>query len=172
MQELTEKIKAAGKAGSAFMQLMLKLETDGHMRAAGTERPVVVLLPEMIAYVTARFEPEGPEEEFLIRGLVKILPPEEERTINGICAGIRSASEDFRSKPEEIPGTYLALCRFDAMAQEYDGAFYSRMNVENPGRLAEYYLNLLDAVYEIATELAGAEASEWETCRRRFVESY
>ena len=170
MQDLTGKIIAARKAGAALMQLMLKLETDGHILPAGTERPVVLLLPEMIAYVTSQFALEDAEEEQLIRQLVNVLPPEEERTLSGICAGIRKTAEVFRRDPEEIPGTYQVLYRFDAMAREYDGAFYNKMHVENPGRLADYYLQLLDAVYEIAKDICGMPAPNWEVRRNFFKE--
>ena len=166
MQDLTGKIIAARKAGAALMQLMLKLETDGHILPAGTERPVVLLLPEMIAYVTSQFALEDAEEEQLIRQLVNILPPEEEGTLNGICAGIRKAAEEFRRDPEALPGVYSVLCGFDAMAQEYDGAFYNKMHVDNPGRLSEYYLQLLDAVYEVATDISGMEAADWKERRK------
>ena len=168
MRDLTGKIAAARNAAAALMQLMLKLEADGHILVAGSERPVVVLLPEMIAYVTAQFALEGLEEERLIRQLVNILPPEEDRTLNGICAGIRKTADTFRNDSEEIPGTYRVLCRFDTMAQEYDGAFYNRMHVENPGKLSDFYLQLLDAVYEISVEVAGAEAPEWKIKRSAF----
>ena len=49
MQDLTGKIIAARKAGAALMQLMLKLETDGHILPAGTERPVVLQLQKLQA---------------------------------------------------------------------------------------------------------------------------
>lgn len=44
-----------------------------------------------------------------------------------------------------IPGGFLALGRFDRMAQEYSGAFWQRLNVTNPGRLTDMYLDLLEA---------------------------
>ena len=166
MQDLTGKIIAARKAGAALMQLLLKLEADGHILPAGTERPVVVLLPEMIAYVASQFALKDAEEEQLIRQLVNILPPEEEGTLNGICAGIRKAADAFRGRDEEIPGVYQVLCGFDAMAQEYDGVFYNKMHVENPGRLSAYYLQLLDAVYGIAVNLSGKEAADWKERRK------
>ncbi len=161
MREWENKIRAARNAGASISQLLLKLESDGHMASVGGQRPVVTLLPEMIAYVTAQFTLEAAEEDRLVRVLVNILPPEEERTVNGICTGIRKTAQDFRNDPDALPGTYEVLQRFDEMAQEYDGAFYSKMHVENPGRLAEYYQQLLDAVYGIAKEVCGKAGADW-----------
>ena len=162
MQEMVKKISAAASAGAALMQLLLKLENDGHLKAVGTGRPVVVLLPEMIAYVVSRFSLNTQERELLIRHLIHILPPEDEDIQKDLALGILERTKAFSADPDAIPDVYEVLCRFDAMAQEYEGAFYARMHVENPGRLAEYYLQLLEAVYRIAADTVKKEDPDWK----------
>ena len=159
-KDLQKKCRALQHAGAALSQLLLKLENDGHLVSIGGSRPVVVLLPEMIAYVTAHYSETGTEEERLLRDLLQILPPEEERTLQGILQGIRKSVITFRENPDEAPGVYEALCSFDDMAQAYEGAFYVRMQVENPGPLAAYYLQLLDGTEQLAGQITGREMPE------------
>lgn len=69
----------------------------------------------------------------------------------------------------ELFQAYGVLCRFDQMSQEYSGAFYRRMGVDNPGRMSIFYLQLLDAAAYILSEYSkgdDVDATRQETFRR------
>lgn len=166
-ETLQGQILAFRRAAAALLELLLKLEKDGHIVSVGTSRLPVVLLPEMLASLLGR-ESDLPEDSLQI--LMALLPPEDARIGGLLGNAIRQRAAELR-QDGELPGAYLALCRFDAMAQEYDAAFYRRMQVEDPGPLGAYYLQLLDAAHEILLRHTGRTDHGWAAFRARFTDA-
>lgn len=77
-----------------------------------------------------------------------------------------AATEDWNERMKngestsELYQAYGVLCRFDQMSQEYSGAFYRRMGVENPGRMSAFYLQLLDAAEYILAKYSTGECGD------------
>ncbi|MBR5422207.1 MAG: hypothetical protein IK115_13770 [Lachnospiraceae bacterium] len=133
-------------AAAGFLALITRLERDGHIKTAKAPALSAVLLPELMAYSCALQRRQGRVAEEVLDLILPLLVAGE--STEQIRGGILRRMEDF-DKEESLPGAYLGLCRFDAMAQAYQGAFYSRMRTDNPGCLTEHYLALLEALWRL-----------------------
>ena len=141
-EERSETKVCLWRAQSALSALVLKLEADRHIATAHAGDAAGSLFPELIAYTLSRGgEPSVLEE---------LLPFFEagERT-EDIRQAILKRCAAFKAEEEEEPGVFTLLRRFDAMAREYDGAFYSTMKVEDPGALSDRYIELAEAAFAL-----------------------
>ena len=134
-------------AAVALLAMLRKLESDEHIRVAQPPLPSAVLLPELIAFCCARLSLEGRDPSAGLGRLLPLLAPAEDAAIR---RGIEARMKDFSEDKEALPACFEVLVNFDAMAQAYEGAFYSRMGTEDPGALSEYYLALFEALWMLA----------------------
>lgn len=52
------------------------------------------------------------------------------------------------------PESFIAINNFDNSSQFDDGRFYKNLGVENPGRLSEYYIIIIEALKNIWIEIS------------------
>ena len=133
-------------AAAALLAMIRKLEDDGHIRTAEPPRLSAVLLPELMAFCCALLAKEGRDCGDALSEMLLLLAPAQDPQIR---RGIEARIKEFSEEEEPDPAAFGLLLRFDSMAQEDDGAFYSRMGTENPGALAEYWLTLFEALWKL-----------------------
>ena len=136
-------MRRADTAAASLIAMLQQLERDRHIGSDGGRKVSVMLLPELMAYVCFLREAEGAVPDEVLTLLLPLLFLEEGEP--GVRSAILRRKEDFTE--ESVPEVYRVLCRFDAMALEYDGGFYRRMRTDDPGRLAAYYIELCKALW-------------------------
>ncbi|MCR5251420.1 MAG: hypothetical protein K6E50_12525 [Lachnospiraceae bacterium] len=146
-------MRRADAAAAALIAMIVQLERDRHIGTDGGRRVSVMLLPEMMAYVCSLRETEGEKADDVLTLLLPLLYLEEGE--KGVRSAILERKTDFAGGG--IPEVYLVLCRFDAMALEYDGGFYRRMRTGDPGRLASCYVDLFRALWMLGGGDPGSE---------------
>ena len=134
-------------AAAALLAMIRKLEDDGHIRVAEPPQLSAVLLPELMAFTCALLVKEGRESSEALSDMLLLLAPAQDPQIR---RGVEARIKEFSQEDEPEPAAFGLLLRFDVMAQEDGGAFYSRMGTENPGALAGYWLTLFEALWKLA----------------------
>ncbi len=160
-------------SASALLGLIRKLEKDGHIRS-GEYDLSVQLMPELSAYVLSAFMRAGYTAELFLPLITGIFVIQDHGVRNKLEKGICDMALAFYKDEVLLPGGYEVLNRFDGMALSYDKAFYSRMKVDDPGRLTDYYITLCDACFLVlSSALSDKESvrSAWEELKTRLWES-
>lgn len=163
--EVRSKLSSAMKA---YVGLITRLQADGYIKPGEEMFFSEVLMKEQWGMISSLVM-EVIQKPDLPRIIYPLLSDIYESSVRMsyeeflLCVTDITKRRKSEENTEEIMQAFGVLCRFDQMAQEYSGAFYQRMGVENPGRLTELYLQIIEAVEfilkELVTEVSGEKQS-------------
>lgn len=150
-------ILQTNKAAISIKQLLDKLEADGHLKSNNLSVAEFVfndLMAFLMLPVFCELEKIGKEKakEYLeaLNACFAVAVKEDafnEYTIQYINLVGKDNYKDI------IPEGYVMISNFDEKALSNNGAFYETMKVNNPGKIGDYYIMLIEAAREIAEDI-------------------
>lgn len=144
-------INALSRSTSSFMKLIDKLEADGYIKNLSMYegKVSVYITNELFSFVFANIYSVYGNDSDLMLPVIPVISGEYfER--NTFIARSKEFSDSIENGNDILNITNISgfdiLLEFDKMASMFDGAFYSRMKIDNPGYISDLYIELFQGI--------------------------
>lgn len=165
MSRLVNQIK---KSAIALKELIDKFEADGYIKCKNDLSVSEFLFNDLIAFlmlpVFCDLQQVGKEnaKKYLEKLSECFALTVNEKAFNEFFMQyISRVQKDqlFNEYKDIIPEGYSLIKNFDDSVQKDNGLFYDKLKIENPGRLTDYYIMLIEAARELAETNLGDKTS-------------